>query len=502
MIPRRFFWLFDFIILSFAFLTAYVFVPNLQPFLGPGGLFRQTWLEKFEIPIIWTGQLPPLTNLLWIFLTIVPSVLIILGSLGNHGPLLNQSRIRIIGGGLLAPIVGLSLVTLALFALKRPEWSRLFIFLFILLSAAGLIFYRLVLRQYYMVRRAAGYYAKNVLLIGLPASIEWIASYFLENVPAMDYRLMGYLSVQRSQAQPIPPGDAQNGATIANLPLLGDVEELGDLLIHRPIHEVIAIHPQSNGFWVKQVIQNCDYFGILLRVVPEALLIGERKALKILYLFEPLHLPAVVLTPPHWDSEALFFKRLLDVVGSILLMVLLSPLFLLIIILTKMTTPYLPVFYRWRVVGRNGVEFTGFKFTTMVADADERKAELTPNNEMNGPVFKMGNDPRVTRLGRFLRKYSLNELPQLWSVLKGDMSLVGPRPAFRHELERYEFWHKRKLSIKPGITCLWQVRGRNQIKDFDDWVKMDLEYIDNWSLWLDLKILFRTIWVVLAGTGS
>jgi lipopolysaccharide/colanic/teichoic acid biosynthesis glycosyltransferase len=121
---------------------------------------------------------------------------------------------------------------------------------------------------------------------------------------------------------------------------------------------------------------------------------------------------------------------------------------------------------------------------------------------MKGPVFKIRNDPRVTSVGRFLRKYSLNELPQLWSVLKGDMSLVGPRPAFPHELERYELWHKRKLCVRPGITCLWQVRGRNRVSDFDERVRMDLEYIDNWSLLLDLRILVRTVWAVVAGTGS
>jgi lipopolysaccharide/colanic/teichoic acid biosynthesis glycosyltransferase len=120
---------------------------------------------------------------------------------------------------------------------------------------------------------------------------------------------------------------------------------------------------------------------------------------------------------------------------------------------------------------------------------------------MSGPVFKIKNDPRVTPLGRFLRKYSLDEMPQLCSVIKGDMSLVGPRPAGRDELVRYEFWHKRRLSIRPGITCLWQVRGRNKISDFDEWVRMDLEYIDNWSLWLDIKILWRTIFAVLRGTG-
>jgi lipopolysaccharide/colanic/teichoic acid biosynthesis glycosyltransferase len=253
--------------------------------------------------------------------------------------------------------------------------------------------------------------------------------------------------------------------------------------------------------WIKKVIQDCDYFGILLRIVPEALLLGERKGLKNLYPFEPLNLPAVVLAPPHWDSDILFLKRLIDVVASTVLLILFSLFFLLIALAIKITTPRLPIFYQWRVVGRNGVEFSAYKFTTMIAGADERRGDLLAQNEMNGPVFKIKCDPRVTPLGRFLRKYSLNELPQLWSVLKGDMSLVGPRPAFRHELARYEFWHKRKLTIKPGITCLWQVQGRNRINNFDDWVKMDLTYIDNWSLWLDFKIMLRTVWVVIAGTG-
>src|SRR6266496_2892984 len=137
----------------------------------------------------------------------------------------------------------------------------------------------------------------------------------------------------------------------------------------------------------------------------------------------------------------------------------------------------------------------------MVSNADQLKTDLYARNEMVGPVFKIKDDPRTTKFGRFLRKYSLNELPQLWSVLKGDMSLVGPRPAFRHELDRYELWQKRKLCVKPGITCLWQVSGRNRISDFDEWVRLDLEYIDRWSLWLDVRILARTAWAVCSGTG-
>jgi lipopolysaccharide/colanic/teichoic acid biosynthesis glycosyltransferase len=224
--------------------------------------------------------------------------------------------------------------------------------------------------------------------------------------------------------------------------------------------------------------------------------------LELAFRDDPLRLPEVVLSPRNLDSDMLFLKRVIDVVVSGLLLVLLSPLFLLIAAAIKLTTPELTVFYPWRVIGLNGRPFTGYKFTTMVADADAQKPGLMSQNEMQGPVFKIRSDPRITRLGHFLRKYSVNELPQLWSVLKGDMSLVGPRPAFRHELERYELWHKRKLTFKPGITCLWQVSGRNRISDFDEWVRLDLEYIDRWSLALDMRILARTFWAVFSGSGS
>jgi len=178
----------------------------------------------------------------------------------------------------------------------------------------------------------------------------------------------------------------------------------------------------------------------------------------------------------------------------------LSPVLLIVGLLVKLTSPG-PVFYPWNVIGRDGRPFRGYKFRTMVQNADALKAELAHQNEMAGPVFKMKNDPRITPVGRVLRKYSIDELPQLWSVLKGDMSLVGPRPAGPLEWEQYEPWQRRKLSVTPGITCLWQVNGRNRISDFDEWVKLDLYYIDNWSLSLDIKILCRTILVVLRGTG-
>jgi len=174
---------------------------------------------------------------------------------------------------------------------------------------------------------------------------------------------------------------------------------------------------------------------------------------------------------------------------------------LLLALLIKYTSPG-PVLYPWRVVGKNGRPFVGFKFRSMVVDADERKAELAKLNEMTGPVFKLTNDPRVTPVGRWLRRYSLDELPQLYSVFIGDMSLVGPRPPLQSEYSQFTTLQKQKLSVKPGMTCLWQVQGRTNINDFADWVRLDLEYIERWSIVLDLKILLKTASVVVSGSGK
>lgn len=201
--------------------------------------------------------------------------------------------------------------------------------------------------------------------------------------------------------------------------------------------------------------------------------------------------------PPEWQ---LWLKRAMDLVVSGIALILLSPLLAIITLAIKLTSPG-PVLYRWQVVGQNGRFFNGYKFRTMVVNADALKSELLAQNEMQGPVFKIRNDPRVTMVGRILRKFSLDELPQLWSVFKGDMSLVGPRPPLQSEYEHFTEYQKQKLAVKPGITCLWQISGRNEIRDFDEWVRLDLEYIRTWSLWLDVKILWRTLFAVLRGTG-
>jgi len=205
---------------------------------------------------------------------------------------------------------------------------------------------------------------------------------------------------------------------------------------------------------------------------------------------------------PHWHNPFLLgCKRMLDIVIAGLLLILLLPLFFVLAVAVKMTSRG-PLFYRWQVVGKGGRHFTGFKLRSMHSNADELKNRLESLNEMSGPVFKLTNDPRITRVGGFLRRYSLDELPQLYSVLKGDMSLVGPRPPLVSEYLKFTEYQKQKLAVKPGITCLWQVNGRNNVRDFDDWVRLDLDYIRRWSLKLDFWILMKTAAEVFAGSGK
>ena len=200
-----------------------------------------------------------------------------------------------------------------------------------------------------------------------------------------------------------------------------------------------------------------------------------------------------------WQAVA---KHVMDFLGSLVLLLLMAPFLGFFALLVKFTSKG-PIFFKQERSGLNGRPFTMLKFRTMVTNAEQLKAELLALNEMDGPVFKVTNDPRITPLGKFFRKYSIDELPQLLNVLRGEMSLVGPRPLPVDEVKRFDdLAHRRRLSVRPGLTCLWQISGRNDVKNFKEWVRLDLEYIDNWSIWLDLKILLKTVPVVFLGTGA
>lgn len=194
-------------------------------------------------------------------------------------------------------------------------------------------------------------------------------------------------------------------------------------------------------------------------------------------------------------------KRLFDLIFSFSMILLLFIPMVFVSLMIKLTSKG-PILYKWKVVGKDGVYFNSFKFRTMVINADDLKDSLQSNNEMKGPFFKMKNDPRITKIGKVLRKYSIDELPQFLSVLSGSMSVVGPRPPLQTEYANFTEFQKRKLKVKPGITCLWQVEGRNQISDPDEWIQKDLDYINNRSFMMDMKIIFKTILTVLRGSGK
>jgi exopolysaccharide biosynthesis polyprenyl glycosylphosphotransferase len=491
MITRRFFWLSDSFSLVAAFLIAYAFAPILRSILSTSSGVPRAWVAQYLNPSVPIQPFPPISEFAWILLSTGPSTILIIGLLGGY----RRKSLTLLRTGLsgaTAPLLSLGLVALGLLAIKENSWSRLFFFLYGGTAAMLVIFFRLVLLMWWRQRCATGIYARNVVVIGAKSNCKRLTELFQQRSVVLEYRLFGYMTTQTDEKPLHAP----------EMLYLGNVNQLGDLAVHQPIHEVIFIVGSNDEVYLKGVVETCDYFRLYLRITPEIFLNCTTKDLKHAESGGLFNLPAITLRPREADSDMLFVKRLIDIIISFFLLVLLSPLFIAIAIAIKVTSPRLNILYPWRVVGKNGLEFVGYKFTTMVANADDLKESLAALNEMTGPVFKIQNDPRVTSLGKFLRKFSFNELPQLWSVLIGDMSLVGPRPAGRHELVRYELWHKRKLSIQPGISCLWQVRGRNKITNFDDWVRMDLEYIDNWSLWLDIKIIFRTAWVVARGSGS
>jgi exopolysaccharide biosynthesis polyprenyl glycosylphosphotransferase len=276
------------------------------------------------------------------------------------------------------------------------------------------------------------------------------------------------------------------------------LERLVELLHEHSINGVIVSAKRSFFDQVEAAINACELEGIEVWLVADFFKTQISRTSFDDFYGQPV---LVFRTAPEASWESVL-KQVMDFLGALVLLVFFSPVILLAALGIKLTSPG-PILFRQQRSGLNGRPFVLYKFRTMVTNAEQLKHELAAMNEMSGPVFKVSNDPRVTRIGRFLRKFSIDEFPQLINVLRAEMSLVGPRPLPVDEVKRFnDLAHRRRLSVKPGLTCLWQISGRNNVKDFKDWVRLDLEYIDNWSLWLDCKILCRTVPVVLVGTGA
>ncbi len=381
----------------------------------------------------------------------------------------------------------------ALYFGRADSISRTVVIATLLLTTFLLCFRRTIWRFMLYRRYEKGMDTRNVIVIGTGSSGLAIRSH-LQRIRHLGFTFKGFVRTGRDLME----DGAFEAATLEmDRPpeILGDLPELGDLVRRHFIDEIFITGPCERGV-VKRLIAEASGWGIDVRVVPD-LYDGLAWSAPIEYVGQ---FPTMPLHRHHIPVMGLLLKRALDLVISFLALVLLSPLILLIAVAIRIDSKG-PIFYCAERIGRKGRTFRCWKFRTMVTDADMLQEQFRDRNERDGVLFKITADPRITRLGRLLRKYSLDELPQFFNVLVGNMSVVGPRPPLAGEVRQYELPHLRRLEVLPGITGLWQVQAR-QDPSFDHYISLDTAYIDNWSLWLDIKIMTRTVGVLVSGTGA
>jgi exopolysaccharide biosynthesis polyprenyl glycosylphosphotransferase len=419
-------------------------------------------------------------------LAVAAFVLVWIDLLWYHGLYRSRARWNIQSdvSEILKATVALAAIALsALFLFKLPDVSRLFLlFVFPMLALAALSV-RILMRLFLIYLREHGRNTRYMLILGANRKAKVFAD-LVESHAELGLLVVGHLQA----------GEADNGVRLRRR-VIGTIDDLEAVLHSRIIDEVAICLPFSMEDLVEQAARLCQQEGKVVRIpvapVERALSLGR---------FETIDGTGVYSLADGPDRTlGLIAKRVIDLVGAATLLFLLSPALLAVALAIKLDSRG-PVFFRQERLGLQGRAFQVIKFRTMCVDAERQLEDLRKLNEINGHAFKIHNDPRITRVGRFLRRTSLDELPQLWNVLLGQMSLVGPRPPLPSEVAKYDFWHRRRLSMKPGMTGLWQVTRRRS-PEFDEWVEQDLRYIDSWSLWLDFKIIARTVPVMLSGQG-
>jgi exopolysaccharide biosynthesis polyprenyl glycosylphosphotransferase len=376
----------------------------------------------------------------------------------------------------------------AVFSVKSFNILNILIF-YVVVTGIG-VFSRLFLRVLLLSARRSGYNYRFLLVVGANERSSQIATK-IEDKAELGFKIVGFVSETPEAAE------AWRSESHPNWRILGPLEDLRMIFTRERVDEVIVCLPVDARFRdITAVIQHARELGIVVRLMPE---FADGYLIKNLHIEEFEEEYVITLFREQMLLQ-LLIKRAIDAAISVAVLAILFPVLLLIALIIKLTSPG-PVFFVQNRVGMNQRQFKLYKFRSMVADAEERKSSLLHLNERDGPAFKIDNDPRITPIGRFIRKTSIDELPQLFNVLSGEMSLVGPRPPLPEEVQKYEWLFRKRLSVKPGITCIWQISGRNNVS-FDRWMQMDHEYIENWSIWLDLQILVKTIPAVLFSRGA
>jgi exopolysaccharide biosynthesis polyprenyl glycosylphosphotransferase len=426
----------------------------------------------------------PLEYYLWLLAVTVPAWIGFLALLGGYGiGWTTRSRAALAFG---VSGMGLLLLTASLFLVKESDVNRSLLLLFALMSGAGLWAERGLIRAWLRRTQTADGWAHVALVVGTDHRAASVIA-ALHRYPEAQWLIRGCLSLDA----------AEPGRAVSEVPVVGSLQDLPDILQgDGVIDEVFFAVSADRLDGLTDALQTCESLGVDTRVLVDF----YRPAHAYAFLEELFALPFYGFSPSLTRQGAFLVKRLIDILVAAFLLVVSSPLLLVMAVAVKLTSRG-PVIFHQERAGFHGRRFRMHKFRTMVVGAEGLRDQLTHLNEMSGPVFKVADDPRLTSAGRMLRRLSLDELPQLVNVVKGEMSLVGPRPLPVYEARRIKDAQRRRLAVRPGITGLWQVSGRNTV-DFEEWMHMDLLYVDQWSLLLDFKILVRTIPAVLGGKGA
>jgi exopolysaccharide biosynthesis polyprenyl glycosylphosphotransferase len=468
--------------------------------LGLGCLAHDLVLTVFALPLAYwvrTQMLPhampslpaiyPLRHYLPMLASVILLWLAVGFVLGIYRRVELRSPGQIIADETKLVLAGMVLIIAGLY-LFHADVSRSLVATFGVLDAALMVTGRLTL--FYAkgsLRRVFGRY-HYILIVGTGADALELAE-LVEGAEPLGLRLVGFV-------HPSDPGTSPPlGSLRRSYPLMA-LEEVPTILHNHIVDEVLVAVDKQDMDRLEPLIVHCEREGVRTRIHLNFLQATSSKVT----LEHLSHVPLLTLsTIPH-DEMQLLAKRFVDVILSALLLLLLWPFMLVIAVLIELSSKG-PVLYQQTRCGLGGRRFVVYKFRSMVAGAEQMRPEIEHLNEADGPVFKIADDPRVTKVGKWLRRSSMDELPQLWNILKGDMSFVGPRPPVPEEVEKYESWQRRRLRMRPGMTCLWALEGRSQLS-FDRWMQLDLSYIDRWSLWLDAKIFLQTIPHVLFGRGA
>lgn len=442
-------------------------------------------LLKSLFPAVFASGLSPFDNYLFLLVLILPLWGLMLSAAGFYRSHRTLPLWEEIWGAMKVAFGGTALLALAVYGLRLEFVSRLFLAVFGAVNFTFLATEKVALRLLSRWVRTRGFNFRTVLLVGTGQKAAQLAD-FLEAHPYWGFRVVGYL-------------DDDNGGEIRHTnrwPCLGKITDLESVLMREVLDELIFVIEKGKLPEYEQALLAAERHGVRAHISMD--IFPHVLARPVLEELDGIPLLSFTTTPS--NPLQLAVKRAVDLCVSLILFLCTLPVQLVAALAIKMSSRG-PIFFRQVRCGLNGRHFTLLKFRTMSAGAEGRLAEISHLNEMSGPVFKASKDPRLTPVGRLLRRHSIDELPQLLNVIRGDMSLVGPRPPLPEEVSRYQPWQHRRLSMKPGITCLWQVSGRNDL-DFDRWMALDLKYIDTWSPMLDLKILLKTVPAVLSGRGA